>query len=237
MTDPDVRYSYGPSVLDQLSKHSNGKAYRKKIEPCPYCEPKCGMFEKPKFATEWSEEGIVREIVFIREVGLYWKKGYAMMVSACPRCRKLSFHHRDIEWLLRDDWANEEIVQAEIDAWEQQSIDTWENSLCNRCTVDRKVEENKFGYTLECSEGGSNFPEDPWGIDTFRCKKFDPVDPDLCVYCGKKTGDDEQVHKECQEKMDEINRVSYNEWLRRMHELGSYLDRKEKKKGESLDET
>ena len=235
MTEDKIRYSYSPKFLDLLVKNSNGRAFRKKVEPCPYCEPKCGMFQKPKFATEWDKEGIVREIVFIRnQMGAYYKKGYAIMVSACPRCRKLSFHHREMGQLLHDDWADKEIVQAEIDAWEQESIDEWNNSLCNRCTADKEVKEDKFGYTLECSEKSGWSIEDPWEVEPFRCKKFTPVNPDTCEYCGKKVKGEEKhekVHEECQEKMDEIERISYNEWLRQMHKLGTHKDKKERRRG------
>lgn len=226
----EVRYSYKPDFLDLLLKQSNGKAFRKKIEPCPYCEPKCGMFQKPKFATEWDKEGIVREIVFIRnQMGLYYKKGYAIMVSACPRCNKLSFHHRVITQLPYDVWADKEIVQAEIDAWHQESIAEWNNSLCVRCVAEREVNEDPFGYTVKCAVSSGWHPRDPWETETFRCKKFIPVDPDTCEYCGKNVKD-EKVHKECQDKMDEIERVSYNQWVRKMHELGMHKDKKERKK-------
>lgn len=232
LSKDEIRYSYGPKFLDLLMKNSNGRAFRKKVEPCPYCEPDCGMFQKPKFATEWDKEGIVREIVFIRnQMGPYYKKGYAIMVSACPRCKKLSFHHRDITFLLSDSWADKEIVQAEIDAWEQESIDEWNNSLCVRCAVEKEVEKDKFGYTLKCSEGSGGSPRDPWEVEPFRCEKYVPINPDTCEYCGKKVKGEERhekAHKECQEKMDEIERISYNKWLRKMHNLGWHKDKKER---------
>lgn len=232
MTDTEVRYSYTPKFLDLLVKQSNGKAFRKKVEPCPYCEPECGIFQKPKFAVDWNKEGIVREIVFIRnQLGSYYKKGFVVMVSACPRCNKLSFHHRKITRLLYDDWADKEIVQAEIDAWEQESIDQWNNSLCVRCAVEKEVKEDPFGYTVKCSKGSGWFPRDPWEVTPFRCEKFIPADSDICEYCGKKVKGEEKhekVHKECQEKMDELERISYNEWLREMHKLGTHKDKKER---------
>ena len=231
MTEP-VRYSYTPDFLDSLVEGSNGKAFRKKIEPCPYCEPNCGMFEKPKFATEWDKEGLVREIVFIRNrMGPYYKKGYAVMVSACPRCKKISFHHRLITQLLYDPWADKRVVQDEINAWEQEALDEWNNSMCVRCSVTKEIEKDQFGYRVECGNHGGS-PENPWEINTFKCNDFNPINPNLCVYCGKKANNNGQVHKGCQEKMNEIERISYNTWLKRMHELGSYLDRKELKKGE-----
>ena len=234
MSDDKIRYSYSPKFLDLLMKNSNGRAFRKKVEPCPYCEPDCGMFEKPKFATEWDKEGIVREIVFIRnQMGPYYKKGYVIMVSACPRCKKLSFHHRIITQLPYDDWADKKIVQAEIDVWKQESIDEWNNSLCVRCAVKREVEKDPWGYVVDCDKGHGSL-ESPWETEAFRCKKFTPVNPDTCEYCGKKVKGEEKhekVHKECQEKMDEIERISYNEWLRRMHNLGWHKDKKERRRG------
>ena len=220
MTDDKVTYSHTTEGLDFLMEHTHGAAFRKKIEPCPYCEPNCGMFEKPKFATEWGKEGIVREIVFVRHVGRYYKKGHVIMVSACPRCRKLSFHHRPIEWLLRDPWADKEVVQAEIDGWTQESLDKYNNSLCARCNVKQNLERNPYGYLVNC-DAGYLFPADPWEQDTFRCKNYIPVDPDTCLYCGEKPG----THDECQAKMNKINRDGYNRWLKQMHGLGTYLDR------------
>ena len=223
MTDK-VRYSYGPDTLDHLVKVTGGKAFRKKVEPCPYCEPNCGMFQEPKFATEWDQEGIVREIVFIRKVGLYYKKGYAMRVSACPRCRKLSFHHRDISWLLRDSWADKEIVQAEIDAWEQESIDEWDKSLCKRCTVKREVEKDKYGYVVDCSTGKGGSPEDPEESTTFRCDQYIPKVPNTCFICGGVFEGDEEhpdnMHLTCSKKIKEIDRVAHEEWVEKMKELG-----------------
>ena len=93
--------------------------------------------------------------------------------------------------------------------------------------MKKEIEKDCFGYVIDC-EGPGGSPEKPWEVDTFRCKKYVPIDPDTCVYCGKRVQDNEQAHDECQKKMDEINRVSYNKWLRDMHRLGWHLDKKEK---------
>ena len=212
-----VRYSYSPDALDHLLKLSNGKAFRKKVDPCPYCEPKCGMFEKPKFATEWDKEGIVREIVFIRnQMGPYYKRGYAIMVSACPRCKKLSFHHRRIGQLLYDDWADKKIAQAEIDAWKQETLDEWYISLCKRCAVEKEVAKKPFGYVVDCTKGVGS-PESPYDSTVHRCKLYEPAVPNSCFVCGE--GSD-GLHPECAKKIEEIDRVAHEEWVKKMKELG-----------------
>lgn len=218
-----VRYSYTPAFLDLLMKQSNGKAFRKKIDPCPYCEPNCGVFEKPKFAVEWDREGIVREIVFIRnQMGPYYKKGYVIMVSACPRCNKLSFHHRSITWLFRDDWADKKVVQAEIDAWERESIAEWDESLCKRCAVEKLVEKDPFGYVVRCTKGYSS-PENPKESTVFRCKSFVPAVPNTCFFCGELLeGEEKQhgIHETCAKAVAEVDRVAHEEWVAKMKGLG-----------------
>jgi len=171
----EIRYSHGNDFLKSLSKSTHGKAYRDKLEPCPYCEPNCGMFETPKFATEWDLEGIVVEIVFVRNVSRFYKKGHAMMISKCPRCKKLSFRHTGINRLLRKPWVNKEIVQAEIDAWKQETIDEWNRSLCKICTVEKTVDKNDYGYWVECSsESGysSTSPRQPDEKECYKCDRF-----------------------------------------------------------------
>lgn len=218
-----VRYSYTPDFLDQLVEGSNGKAYRKKVEPCPYCEPNCGMFEKPKFATEWDKEGLVREIVFIRnQMGPYYKKGYVVIVSACPRCNKLSFHHRVITHLLYDPWADKEVVQNEIDAWKQETLDKWNNSMCVRCSIKKEIEKDSFGYAVKC-ENHSGSPESPLETTTFRCTDYVPTTPNSCFICGEVFNDEEHpenMHVECVKKIEEIDRIAHEEWLEKMKELG-----------------
>jgi len=174
LSKDEIRYSHGPKFLDLLMKNSNGSAYRKRVEPCPFCERDAGWFEKSKFAREWHKEENVREVVFIRDTtgGIYYKKGQAIIVSACPRCKKLSFHHISIGGsLLRKDWVDKEIVQAEIDAWEQETLDEWNLSLCKRCIHVKEVDKDKFGYYVVC-DGRMGSPSQPDEEEPFLCTQF-----------------------------------------------------------------
>ena len=201
------------------------QSYRKGVNDCPHCDFE--SWRSDDSTPDWLSESQVRAIVFI-DGGTWYKKGQAVIVSECPKCFKNSFHHWSLETLLWDKFLNKEIIQKEIDRLAANAKAEWERSLCFRCAVEKEVKKDKFGHTLECLEDSGWYPKDPWETETFRCKKFAPVNSDTCVYCGKKVNNDEEVHSECQEKMDEIERISYNEWLRKMHNLGWHKDKKER---------
>jgi hypothetical protein len=219
----DIRYTHDVDGLQFMMEQSHGAAFRKKIDPCPFCQKSVEMFQEPEPKFDWISEENVVEIVFVRDVNQFWKRGMAIVISKCPRCGKLSFHHQDISYLSRRDWLDRDIIEKEILECRAMSLNEWNNSLCSRCIIEKEVDRDDFGYWVKCSVGKNcplQMPDEP---TTFRCDNYIPQVPNTCFVCGEVFIDDkhpENMHVECAKKIKEIDRIAYEEWVEDMKKLG-----------------
>lgn len=142
------------------------RAYRKGVFDCPFCDFK----EKIGETERWFNKSQVR-VVYLIDSGFASKKGMAIIVSECPKCFKNSFHHRALDSLLRKDWIDKEKIEAEIQRLQQLTLAEWDSSLCKRCSVEKSLTMNPFGFYVVC-DGRMGPPSQQDEEPPFLCTSF-----------------------------------------------------------------
>lgn len=164
---------YSTTPLSDLMAQTNGKAYRKQVDPCNFCDFDASKDEKNrKWRSTATRVVFIPPITIGMEHPVYWKKGTCIVVSKCPECEKESFRHYALGDFVssyddRFDFDKEKF-KAEITKWKLHSLKVWERSQCKTCEHIQDINLSPYGFTLVCKAiGFSHKPEEKADYDQY----------------------------------------------------------------------